>query len=368
MKAAFLNCEVDREIYVGHPRNLPAELSSNVYYKLVKALYGLKQAPACWFEKLYYCFIHKLQYKQLQSDCAVFLRRNRHKGRETFVLVLVYVDDMIFVSNSTEVAKDAVHQFLSEFEGTRDGDPKWYLGVRIETTYNRRKLSQTAYIDQILEEYGLEGVREYITPMTKNFYEELKESSADELVKEDNYANMIGALMYLANKTRPDISTAVGILAQYTAKPTRYLHKCVQRVMGYLKATREFGLVQRLSENPILEFYCDSDFAGERTSRKSRTGWIALFNGSALSWTSHKQTCVALSTAEAEYISMSDCCKEIRWLRLFLAEIGIIQNDPMILLSDNVAAQRWAQSTHTIRRAKHIDVRYHYVRQCVQEN
>eukprot|EP00171_Calliarthron_tuberculosum_P001266 IDg1266t1 len=180
--------------------------------------------------------------------------------------------------------------------------------------------------------------------MAKNFFEELNGNDRNEQIKADRYSNMIGSLMYLANKTRPEISTSVGILSQHVAKPTTFLLKAVQRIFGYLKGTKTLGLIQRRQISPKFEYYCDSDYAGDRSERKSRTGWVALMNGCAFSWTSHKQTCVALSTAEAEYVAMSDCCKEIKWIRLFLTEIGIDQTYPSSLFSDNTAALGWAQN------------------------
>eukprot|EP00171_Calliarthron_tuberculosum_P023139 IDg23139t1 len=148
--------------------------------------------------------------------------------------------------------------------------------------------------------------------MSASFYSDLAAQPFDEPADGQNYQNMIRSLLFLANQTRPDTATSVGILSLFVSKPTKQLLKCCQRVFGYLKGTASYGLVQRKKSTLNIEVFCDSDFAGERQERKSRTGWVILVNDVAVSWASHKQTCTALSTAEAEYVAMSECAQEIK--------------------------------------------------------
>ena len=175
---------------------------------------------------------------------------------------------------------------------------------------------------------------------------------------------MIGSLLFLANRTRPDIATAVGILSQYTARPTKYLLNALNRVFGYLRGTVEYGIVFKKSNNLELVFYFDSDYAAERHQRKSRTRWIGLINGGPITWTSHKQHCTSTSTSEAECVALSSCSQEMESIRLVLAKIGEVSKT-IYVRNDNTGAEAWANSTRSMRRKKHIDVRYNYIRQCI---
>lgn len=342
VKAAFLNGDMNCDAYVGHPYNLPPDMCSGNYYRLRKAQYGLKQAPLRWLEKLRNCLVNDFHYKQLNSDGAVFIRKPGGDKDDYWILVLVYLDDILFVSNNHAGVKPAVDELLSVFEGTNDGTIKWYLGIKVDTTTKTRSLTQQSYVHQMLDEYGLQDIKAFDTPMAASFYEEaFAQDEDDDFEGHKCYQEMIGSLMHIATNTRSDISTAVGILAQYVSKPNKFLMKSIQRVFGYLKGTASYGLMQTELDELKTEFYCDSDYAGERSMRKSRTGSVVLVNGCAVSWSSHKQGRIAISTTEAEYVAMSECSQEVKWFRLLLAEIGMDMSGPTPLFSDKVAAQSW---------------------------
>lgn len=143
-------------------------------------------------------------------------------------------------------------------------------------------------------------------------------------------------------------------------------YKQSKRVFGYIKKTIDYGLIFQNSEESDLSFYADSDWAGEKSNRKSRTGWVACLNGTAISWSSRKQTCIAQSTTEAEFIALSELCHEVKWLRLFMTEIGKQWTGPCVVYSDNIGAQSWANASSTMRRTKHIEVRHFFSQWCVQ--
>lgn len=362
MTLAFLNGDIDREIYVGHPFNAPASLNRSVYYQLQAALYGLKQAPLQWFLKLRINLVEKFGYSQLISDGAVFTRG----CSISLVVILVYVDDMIFVGPSKKCVQAAISEVLNTFKGKNEGQLTWYLGVHVKHNGSSKCLKQEAYIDQLLAEYDLMAVTCYNTPMQANFYADYEANASETVMDADLYRSMIGELLFLSNRSRPDICVAVAILAQYVAHPTKFLYRSVKRVFGYLRSTSRYGLIMQKGKEVAPEYYCDSDYAGERLERKSRTGWTMLINGCAVSWASKKQGCVAMSTAEAEYIALSDCCKEVKWSRMLLGEIGDKVCSPTVIFNDNLAAQSWAEQASSMRKAKHIEVRHHFVRHCVQ--
>lgn len=333
VKAAFLNGEIDRDIYVYFPYNVPNDHLRRKVYKLVKSLYGLKQAPLLWFKKLREVLINVLGYTQLQTDCTVFMCRS---GK--LVIMLVFVDDITFTSDCSHFLESEISSFLTHFDGTRE-KLSWYLGIRVQVSNNRISFSQSTYIDQILKTFSLEDCNTYATPITENFYE-LNEHRNDEIIDSDDYRNMIGCLQFLAHRTRPDISLAVGILSQYCHKQTNFLKRSVHRVFGYLKSTRTFGLVFTRSEtrSSILQFYSDSDYAGDKQNRKSRTGTLGLIFGNLFLWRNKKQNCVALSTPEAEYFALCDAACDNHWIRSYLAEIGIDTSSATPIFCDNTTS------------------------------
>lgn len=189
------------------------------------------------------------------------------------MIVLVYVDDLLFVSNTADDGNRAAKDLLKVFEGTNDGIIQWYLGIKVNTKHLKRSLSQPSYALSMLEEYSLTDIRQYDTPISKCFCTDLAaHKSAGVLDCPRRYQAMIGSLNHIAIKTRPDISTAVGILVQYVSAPTSFLMKSVHRVFGYLKSTASSGLVQEKSKSLAIDFFCDSDYAGDMSDRKSRTG------------------------------------------------------------------------------------------------
>lgn len=194
------------------------------------------------------------------------------------------------------------------------------------------------------------------------------------MLEDSEYASMIGALQFLTLKTRPDIAAAVGIITQQVSKPTPFLLKAAKRVFAYLKKTSRFGLVHQSeimagTKNHLhVEFFCDSDHAGDTESRISRTGYIGYLNGCPFLWRSSEQKSITKSTAEPEYIATSKCAQDISRISLFLAELEFLMNNPIRLYSDNVAAQNWTTSEAIMRRAKNIELRYHYVREKIQDS
>ena len=141
--------------------------------------------------------------------------------------------------------------------------------------------------------------------------------------------------MYLSVCMKPDIAFAVGNLARYSAKPTKMHWKALKRVLHYLKGTVNYGL--KYSNIGQLECvgYSDADWAGDVNDRKSTSGYLFMLNGAPVSWKSKKQNCVALSTAEAEYIALSSASQECKWLRQLQTDIGITPTNPTILYEDN---------------------------------
>ena len=229
-------------------------------------------------------------------------------------------------------------------------------------------LTQTAYTDALAERYRLTSAKNVYTPMSPSFYGDARANEHDPSINNTDYRHIIGSLLYISTRSRPDIATAVGILAQHVVNPTMFLLKAARRVIVYLYHTRCYGLTFKETDRPSgLECWPGSDYAGDHQDRKSRSGFVGMLSGAAVVWHSRKQTCTALSTAEAEYIALSDSCREIVVLRSFLKNISRLENTATPIGVDNVTAEQWAKGTATMRRAKHVEVRYFYAADCVNK-
>ena len=182
------------------------------------------------------------------------------------------------------------------------------------------------------------------------------------------YGSLIGALLYLSLSTRPDITQAVVRLSRHLKDPSLLHWTAAKRVLRYAKGTASMGLTfggsasssQQVCLGPV---YCDADWAQDPADRRSTTGYITKINGGTVSWASKKQTTIALSSAEAEYMAAGAAVQEILWLRTLLSELGWRQEAATVLLCDNQAAIALASDDVHHARTKHIDVRHHFIRE-----
>ena len=181
------------------------------------------------------------------------------------------------------------------------------------------------------------------------------------------YQSAVGSLLYAALATRPDIAQAVGAVSKFNSTPTEAHLTAVKRILRYLKGTMNLALKYQQSENGTLVGYSDADWANDPDDRHSTTGNLFMMSGAAVSWLSKKQPTVALSTSEAEYIALSTATQEAIWFRRLLYDLGKFTNEPTILMEDNQGAIAIAHNPVDHARTKHIDIRYHFVREAVQE-
>ena len=185
------------------------------------------------------------------------------------------------------------------------------------------------------------------------------------------YQEAIGCTTWVSKGSRPDITYAVGQLSQYCNEPTVRHWNAVLRVLRYLKDTIEYSVSYGTGKGntPKLQGYCDADYAGDIVDRRSTTGHIYLLYGGPITWTSVKQRCIATSTTESEYISLSEASKQGQWIRALLRELQRTQYLDSTLVtpifSDNQGCIALAKDPVAHSRTKHIDVRYHYIRELI---
>ncbi|XP_055297021.1 uncharacterized protein LOC129565810 [Sitodiplosis mosellana] len=189
----------------------------------------------------------------------------------------------------------------------------------------------------------------------------------NEITGQVPYQEVIGSLLYLANATRPDLSFSTSDMSRFNVKHAEAHWTGVKRILRYIKGTADYKLrFHRSGENQMLHAFCDADWGSETDGRKSRTGYVLMMSGAAISWSSKMQPIVALSSTEAEYISLSAVTREIIWTTQLAGEIGEKQ-EPVTIYCENNSAIQLGELEAYRPRTKHIDIRYHHIRQQIQQ-
>jgi hypothetical protein len=238
------------------------------------------------------------------------------------------------------------------------GELNYFLGLQIKQMKSGTFVSQGKYIKDMLKKFNLEDAKQMSTPMGTNGL--LDSDASGNLVDQKLYRSMIGSLLYVT-ASRPDVMFSVCLCARFQSSPRESHLTATKRILRYLKSTPNVGLWYPKGSNFELIGYSDSDYAGCKVDRRSTSGTCQFLGRSLVSWSSKKQNSVALSTAEAEYISAGSCCAQLLWMKATLSDYGIkYKNVP--LLCDNESAIKMTQNPVQHTRTKHIDVRHHFIR------
>ena len=314
VKSAFLNGPL-QEVYVSQPPGFVDPDHKDYVYKLHKALYGLKQAPRAWYDHLKK-FLFDDGFVRGVIDPTLFTKRD--KG--DLILWQIYVDDIIFGSPNIHLCKKFAASMTKTFEMSLNADLKFFLGFQIQQFQEGIFLSQAKYLKDILEKFGMTDASPCKTPMPTKIV--LTEDTNGIPFDPSIYRSMIGSLLYLC-ASRPDIMFSVCMCARFQASPRESHHKAVKHILRYLVHTPKLGLWYPKDAKFDLIGYTDVDWAGDKVDRKSTFGACQFLGRSLVSWSSKKQNCVALSTAEAEYIATASCATQLLWMRQTLKDYGI---------------------------------------------
>ncbi|KAJ3702073.1 hypothetical protein LUZ61_005778 [Rhynchospora tenuis] len=358
VKSAFLNGWIEEEVFVQQPPGFVDHFKPDYVFKLHKALYGLKQAPRAWYGRL--CtFLLENGFNRGKMDSTLFIK----KRDDHLLLVQIYVDDIIFGSTNATLAEEFSSLMSSEFEMSMMGELNFFLGLQIKQLQDGIFISQTKYAKELIKKFGIEDSKRCDTPMGKSACIDADDKGV--AMDITLYRGMIGSLLYLT-ASRPDIMYAVCLCARYQANPKESHHKAVKRILRYVKGTQNLGLWYGKQTELDLVGYTDADFAGDRMDRKSTSGTCQFLGGSLVSWSSRKQTSVALSTAEAEYVAAGSCCTQLLWMLQTLRDFELVfQKVP--ILCDNTSAILISKNPVLHSRTKHIEIRHHFIRDHVEK-
>lgn len=355
---AFLNSLLQHEVYLKQPEGFVSSKHPDWVWRVKASLYGLRQAPCEWHLTLKKELL-SFGMEQSQSDPVLFIYRKT--GIVTGVVV-VHVDDFL-VSGTPDFMKLAESQLTTSYQMSKSGPLDTYLSLKITRSKTGHVyLSQTHYIEDIVDEHLPHDAKKALVPCNA-FFSDLTRDK-DSPVTTQPYAELIGMLQWVANGTRPDIQFAVNRLSQFLIRPIDTHWTAAIHVLSYLNTTKHLRLCLGTSKDP-LQGYSDADWASTTEDRRSTTGWIFKYGGGVVSWKSRRQPTVALSTTEGEYMAMSDAAKEAMWLQRIAEELGCSSNSTKMYY-DNQGAGALSNNEGLHKRTKHIDVRHHFIRDCIQ--
>lgn len=361
VKSAFLNGDLKEEVHVQQPLGYIDNKHKHKVLRLHKALYGLRQAPRAWNAKLDNTLI-SLGFERSPLEHAVYKRSKTY----TFLLVGVYVDDLIITGSCEKDITEFKTQMQKIFNMSDLGLLSYYLGIEVKQETGVITLTQSSYARKILEVSSMAGCNSCTTPMENRL--KLSKKDGSPMVDATNFRSIVGSLRYLVN-TRPDIAYAVGMVSRYMEAPTTQHMAAVKHILRYIKGTIGFGCryEKQESEDPKLVIYSDSDLAGDTQDRKSTTGTAVFLGTSLISWTSQKQKVVALSSCEAEYIAAATAACQAIWFSRLLGNLTGVNTKTVKILVDNKSAIALSKNPVHHDHSKHIDIRYHFIRDCVEK-
>ncbi|GJW69212.1 putative ribonuclease H-like domain-containing protein [Tanacetum coccineum] len=345
----------EEEVYVCQPPGFEDPDYPDKVYKVVKALYGLHQAPRAWYETLANYLLGN-GFQRGKIDQTLFIKRQ--KG--DILLVQVYVDDIIFGSTNKELCTGFEKLMKDKFQISSMGEPNLFLGLQVQQKHDGIFISQDKYVDEILKKFNYNDVKSSTTPVDLE-KPLVKDGDADD-VDVHLYRSMIGSLMYLI-ASRPDIMFAVCACARFQVNPKTSHLTAVKRIFKYLKGKPKLGLWYSRDSPFELVAYTDSDYAGATQDRKSTTGGCQFLGNSLISWQCKKQTVVATSTNEAEYVAAASYCGQVLWIQNQLLDYGYNFMNTMIHI-DNTSTICIIENPVQHSKTKHIEIRHHFIRDC----
>ena len=340
--SAFLNGDLEEVVYMQQPPSFEASgAQAGFVCKLKKSLYGLKQAGRTWNHKID-GLLRQSGFTALDADNCVYKREDRF----SVIVISLYVDDLLLFSNDLPALADFKKQLARHFSMTDLGEAKFILGIEIirdRTQRTYRTLAECIRARCLASTYGMATCNSAATPVRPDVRLTVPvEGYVAELSDTRRYQAMVGALMWLAICTRPDMSYAVGQLSRYASNPDKPHFDAVTQCLRYLRSTVDYRLTYvgkgRMEDVPPLIGFSDADWAGELDTRRSTTGYLFQLSGGAVSWQSKRQRTTAQSTVEAEYMAAVAATKESIWLRLLLTGIGCAPAGPIVLHVDNEGA------------------------------
>ena len=365
IKSAYLHGELEEEIYMVQPEGFVKEGQESKVWRLLKALYGLKQGGRQWYNRFRRSMKNWGFSEYLAGDIAIF---SKLQNNGNLTIVLVYVDDMSIFASTIDLVNEFKKQVGTEYKFTDMGELSHFLGLRITRNRKEKKIAidQQHYIHRIIGRFKLQDAHPKKTPLSSSTKLTASTEDTIDIDRKHRYQSMIGSLMYAMLGSRPDICFAVNKLSQYGSNPDEQHLRAAIRVFEYLKQTENYRLIYNGNEGSDLFGYSDSDWASDIDTRRSTTGYIFKTDSGTISWASSKQRTVALSSVEAEYMALTESAKQAMWTLQILENLKFDVDLPFSIYSDSEGARAISENNVFHKRTKHIEIRYHFIREKIQ--
>lgn len=359
---AFLNGDMGDMVYSRQVTGFKHPTQPQRVWLLNKSLYGTRQAARRW-QQHFNKTASKYHLIPAPSDSAVYVR----KDKDGLLILHLHVDDSMVFASSPEVMAQFKVFLESEYEVKWTSRPTLYLGIRLNISEAGKLIAidQYHYIESTLERFAMVNCKAVKSPLPHRTVLSPGTTEDIDAAKDLPYQSLVGSLGWIASTTRPDIAYAVLQLGRFNAVWTIAHWTAAKHVLRYLKGTQELGIhYDGHSLTPAA--YSDSDFSQCPLTRRSVSGFVVTLGGGPVSWRSARQSVVALSTNEAEYMAAAECAKHLFWVKAFLFDVMNPIPGAIPFYVDNKSAIDTAVGDSINRRSKHIDRRYHFIREQVQ--
>ena len=320
VKTAFSQGALDEEIYMKQPEGYIDEKRPDYVCKLNKSIYGLKQAARCWNFAID-TYLKSNGYRKCSADPCIYIKSVKCKdGKIDFIILALYVDDILWFSNNAEMLKKEKAALAKRFKVDDMGEVSYVLGMSVKRDRDTRTLtiSQPKYLEGVLKRFRMETCKPVSTPMEPGRkFQSLQENETP--VDVQAYQMAIGCLTYASTATRPDLAA---VYSKFMSNPGKEHWQGVKRALRYVKVTLNYGLMFTANgDDPTLCGYSDADWGGDVEMRRLTSGYVFQIQNNTISWCRKRQTSVSRSTTEAEYIVLSTACQEMIWLRRLVSAL-----------------------------------------------
>ena len=372
VEAAFLEPILDILMYIKWPEGmvelgfLTEDEYNSTCVELKRSMYGNVDAALRWQREFTEYLVKECGFTVCRTDpCILYLREKD----ELKIVMSIHVDDSL-CSGSRENLDALYEKVKKRYKISTLGQITKYLGVQYEWKLdNKGELYVIASMEknakeiiEYFEKVTGDSTKTYDTPGWPN---SVLNKNDQEVIMLEEYRSLVGKLLYYTVKVGPDCANVARDLARHMSNPGEEQWKAMGRVVGYLKGKKLHGHIMRRPRELQAVQYCDASYATDPVLRRSISGMIGTLGGMIVSWSSRTQKITTLSSTESEYIALGECGQELKFICMFLQEVGV-GKIPGIIFEDNEGAIFLAKNSQVGMRTKHIDVKYHFVRDLIQ--
>jgi hypothetical protein len=365
VETAFLYGNLEEEIYMKIPDGLQecaGAIEPNSCLKLNRSLYGLVQAARQWWKRIVEVLTMQLGFILSPVDPCLLYKKDENGT----VYLCLYVDDVLCIGNSKAI-DEAIKLIKTKYTIKEIGELHEYVGCTVYNKAEGIKIVQPDIIKKLEENFKdhIYKMATYKTPAGPGEIV-IRPKDGDVLIGDDKqklFRSGVGSLLYLMKHSRPDISNAIRELSKVMDGATKAHLKSLLRLVKFICDTKHRGLIMKSTncDTWVITGKSDSDYAGDKDTRTSVSGYVVYLNAALIAWKSKSQKVVTLSSTEAEYMALSDLCTEVLFIKQLLESMGMGIQLPIKLEVDNTGALFLAENSTTSQRTKHIDVRHHFI-------